>query len=157
MHPHTLCCITAGTVIDPAVLLQEIATLESQGVSVKGRLGISSRAHVIMPYHKILDGCREEQRTDKIGTTKRGIGPCYEDKANRSGITIGQLINEDTLYETIANAVHKANKKIATYDGQLCKEQDIFGLYYPYSCQLHDYVCDDLELLINKAIGNKKK
>ncbi len=84
LHPSVQCVIGNGTVIDPAALMQEIAMLEQMGINISGRLHISHKAHLIMPYHKMLDVARE--RGAGIGTTGRGIGPAYFDKATRSGI-----------------------------------------------------------------------
>ncbi|HMA83998.1 MAG TPA: adenylosuccinate synthetase, partial [Candidatus Thermoplasmatota archaeon] len=85
-----------GCVVDPLVLTDEISMLENRGVSLN--LFISDRAHVIMPYHKLLDGAEERIRgSGKIGTTKRGIGPCYSDKIARRGVRIGDLLDEKRL------------------------------------------------------------
>jgi adenylosuccinate synthase len=89
-HPHICCVIGNGVVIDPSALLGEIAQLQAAGFNVGGRLFISHNAHLIMPYHKLLDVIRE-QTTNKIGTTGRGIGPAYIDKATRNGIRIVDL------------------------------------------------------------------
>ncbi len=95
LHPRTICVIGNGTVIDPQALHDEIATLKQRGVSVKGRLFISEQAHLIMPYHKLIDEFLERVKgKGKIGTTKKGIGPCYADKAARLGIRIVDLMNE---------------------------------------------------------------
>ena len=87
------CVIGNGVVIDPNALLDEIKFLEENGINIKGRLFISQNAHLIMPYHKILDSIRESG-DNKIGTTGRGIGPCYIDKYDRKGIRIVDLLNK---------------------------------------------------------------
>ena len=94
------CVIGNGTVIDPDALLSEIEVVEKEGIDLNGRLFISSNAHVILPYHKIIDAINES-KSDKIGTTKRGIGPAYFDKYARRGIKIGDIIFEDTLLDKI--------------------------------------------------------
>ncbi|RME00482.1 MAG: hypothetical protein D6814_03440 [Calditrichaeota bacterium] len=87
LNEKTTCVIGNGVVIDPAALLDEIQTLENEGVQIKNRLFISHCAHLIMPYHKLLDQVKEECVTElKIGTTGRGIGPAYMDKASRETI-----------------------------------------------------------------------
>src|SRR5580700_12346929 len=92
LYPHTQCFISGGTVIDPKVLIEEIKGLEGKGIALKERLRISPFAHIIFPYHKILDRLYEERKGSlAIGTTGRGIGPCYADKANRVGIRICEL------------------------------------------------------------------
>ena len=95
LYPNTLNIIGAGVVVDPKVLLEEIDGFESKGISTKN-LKIDARAHVIMPYHIELDGLSEKARgKGDIGTTKKGIGPCYMDKTERSGIRMSDLIDED--------------------------------------------------------------
>ncbi len=97
LHKGKICCIGNGVVVDPAVLLQEIEGLSASGIKIDGRLKVSSLAHVIMPYHRILDKLREKKRSHKIGTTGRGIGPCYADKINRCGIRMIDLLNRGAL------------------------------------------------------------
>ena len=93
LHPKTRCVMAQGMVIDPAVLIGEIDALNARGHATDGRLFLSDRAHLILPYHPLIDGLREAaaEAGKKIGTTKRGIGPCYEDKAGRRGIRAGNL------------------------------------------------------------------
>ncbi|PIY82640.1 MAG: adenylosuccinate synthase, partial [Candidatus Omnitrophica bacterium CG_4_10_14_0_8_um_filter_44_12] len=97
LHKNKVCVIGSGVVVDPAVLLDEIYSIRKRGISVDGRVKISEQAHVIFPYHRILDACRETKRANKIGTTGRGIGPCYADKASRCGIRMGDLLNPRLL------------------------------------------------------------
>ena len=91
LRDKCICVIGNGVVIDPTALLDEIKFLESQGISIDGRLFISQNAHLIMPYHKLLDSISESGE-NKIGTTGRGIGPCYIDKFARKGIKIVDLV-----------------------------------------------------------------
>src|SRR5215831_3575469 len=93
LRPRARCVIAQGTAIDLAVLLGEIDALEKSGTSTAGRLFLSNRAHMILPHHVLIDGLRESSAKagTKIGTTKRGIGPCYEDKAARRGLRVGDL------------------------------------------------------------------
>jgi adenylosuccinate synthase len=92
LHPNTVCVIGNGVVVDPQALFAEIEQLEAVGIEVEGRLVVSSRAHLILPYHRELDVFAEAQRgARKIGTTSRGIGPAYEDKIGRRGIRVGDL------------------------------------------------------------------
>lgn len=100
LHPHTQCYIGAGTVIDPEVLLKEISHLEKRGVALKGRLWISPAAHVIFPYHRLYDVLLEKKKGAlSVGTTGRGIGPCYADKANRLGIRMEELAQPKDFQE----------------------------------------------------------
>jgi adenylosuccinate synthase len=92
LRPRALCLMGQGMVVDPAVLLGEIDALEARGVGTAGRLFLSERAHLILPHHPLVDGLREGHAgSTKIGTTKRGIGPAYEDKAARRGLRVGDL------------------------------------------------------------------
>ena len=98
LQPHTLCLMGEGMVIDPLVLVAEIAALEAKGISARGRLLLSPRAHVILPHHVVIDGLRESGAGAKaIGTTKRGIGPAYEDKAGRRGVRVLDLVDPSLL------------------------------------------------------------
>ncbi len=101
LYPEKTCIIGNGVVIDPAVLIQELNYLAGRGVSTDS-LRISPRAHVIMPYHKKLDEVIEESKgVNKIGTTRRGIGPAYMDKAARMGIRIVDLMDKDDFAEIL--------------------------------------------------------
>ncbi len=104
LYPHTLCYIGGGVVLDPHVLVEEITGLEKRGIKIQGRLKISPFAHVIFPYHKLLDQMQEKRKgTLAIGTTGRGIGPCYTDKAARVGIRVCEM-TQDTLFEKALRA-----------------------------------------------------
>jgi Adenylosuccinate synthetase (EC 6.3.4.4) len=94
LHAGVTCVIGNGVVLDPQALLEEIKLLESHNIDVSGRLFISHNAHLIMPYHKIIDQLKD-QGVDKIGTTGRGIGPAYIDKFARVGIKIVDLLHRD--------------------------------------------------------------
>lgn len=111
LRPRAECVMAQGMVIDPAVLLAEIDMLEARGISTAGRLFLSDRAHIILPHHLLIDGLREERATqgDKIGTTKRGIGPAYEDKAGRRGVRAGDL-------RDLARVAHLVRGVIAAWE-----------------------------------------
>ena len=113
LYPHTQCFITGGTVIDPKVLLAEIKGLEEKGVHLRGRLHLSYYAHVIFPYHCQLDKLYEEQKGSlAIGTTGRGIGPCYADKALRIGIRICELIDPTLLEKRLKLTLALKNQEL---------------------------------------------
>ena len=100
IHPDKICVIGNGVVLDPAILLEEKENLRRKGITVEGRLLISQNAHLVMPYHKLLDRAKEESKAErKIGTTGRGIGPCYADKAARVGIRAADLLDEGLFRE----------------------------------------------------------
>jgi len=105
------CYLGNGMVIDPGVLIEEMDALEKNGIDVSPeKLRISEKAHIIMPYHKMIDKAREEYKGDKkIGTTGRGIGPCYEDKATRRGIRFIDLVDPDIFQEKINSIIEEKN------------------------------------------------
>ena len=111
LHQGKVCMIGNGVVVDPEVLVGEMDRLEEHGVAVgPGNLVLSRYAHVIMPYHKALDLCREARKgKTKIGTTGRGIGPCYEDKAARSGVRVHDLFDERGLREKLEAVLEEKN------------------------------------------------
>lgn len=121
LHEGKLCLIGNGVVLDPEVFLCEADHLKAKGIDVSpARLGISKKAHVIMPYHKSLDKAREAKRAGhKIGTTGRGIGPCYEDKAARVGLRAGDLTNPELVREKVRHALLEKNvllRELYKYD-----------------------------------------
>lgn len=111
LRPGKMCLIGNGVVLDPEVFCSELDGLSARGIDVRPeRLVVSPKAHVIMPYHRLLDKFREEKRTgEKIGTTGRGIGPCYEDKAARVGIRTGDFLQPHLLRDKIALALTEKN------------------------------------------------
>ncbi len=156
LHPGKICCIGNGVVVDPAVLLQELAELKREGIGFAGRLKISSLAHVIMPYHKILDQLRETKRTHKIGTTGRGIGPCYSDKINRCGIRMVDLLNPRVFKEKLKDNLKEKNeifKKVYGHAGYSFKKT--YREYLGFGRELLPFIANT-QLLINGAIDKKK-
>jgi adenylosuccinate synthase len=111
LRPHALCVMGNGVVVNPDSLLEEIAMIESRGIEVTGRLFISPAAHLILPYHQLFDKALEDEIAgDKIGTTGRGIGPAYADKANRTGIRIGMLLDGDNWERKVLQTVAAKNQ-----------------------------------------------
>ncbi|MGB7873587.1 MAG: adenylosuccinate synthetase, partial [Anaerolineales bacterium] len=101
-YPQVTCLIGGGMVIDPGVLLEEIKSLRDAGINLAGRLLISPRSHVIMPYHKLLDGLHEEAKgAGATGTTRRGIGPTYADKVSYNGIRWSDFADKDVLTDRL--------------------------------------------------------
>ena len=111
LHPGTLCLIGNGVVLDPGVFLHELDELAARGIDVSpARLGVSKKAHLILPYHKSLDKAREAKRAGhKIGTTGRGIGPCYEDKAARVGLRAADLADPELVRAKVRHALLEKN------------------------------------------------
>ena len=142
-HPEKKCLIGNGVVIDPEVLLKEIENLESQGVSVRpGHLYISERAHLIMPYHKAIDHGREAKKgKTKIGTTGRGIGPCYEDKIARRGIKVGDLLDEKLFHDKLKEVLEEKNFYLTQYlGGEALSFDEIYDSYRRMGERLAPYV-----------------
>ncbi|MEY5130352.1 MAG: hypothetical protein RL734_419 [Bacteroidota bacterium] len=150
------CVIGNGVVIDPVALMEEIAMLESFGISMQDRLFISHKAHLIMPYHKMLDKARESQASAAIGTTGRGIGPAYIDKFSRSGIRIVDLLDRTVFEEKLRANIEEKNtvlKKI--YDQEELDINSIIGEYLDFDIKIDPYI-KDTTLLLNQAIAEGK-
>jgi len=158
MNPNCTCIIGNGVVIDPIALINEIKMLESHGISVRGRLFISHKAHLIMPYHKLLDQAREKDvKVSAIGTTGRGIGPAYFDKATRSGIRIVDLLDKSGFETKLRlNLQEKYNilQKIYSYDE--FNVDELVSEYLTFDNEIDDLITDTT-LLINQSIKQGKK
>lgn len=117
LHPGTPCLIGNGVVIDPQVLLQEVEELEQAGVDIS-LLGISPRAHLVLPYHRLQDELEEKSRgAGRLGTTQRGIGPAYLDKVARSGLRVSDLLDEASLEETLSRVLAEKNRLLQNVYG----------------------------------------
>ncbi|MBI3991440.1 MAG: adenylosuccinate synthetase, partial [Candidatus Omnitrophica bacterium] len=110
LHKGKICCIGNGVVVDPEALIKEIKGLTCAGINIDRRLKISTLAHIILPYHRVLDRLRESKRANKIGTTGRGIGPCYADKINRCGIRMIDLLNPGVFKEKLRDNLKEKNE-----------------------------------------------
>jgi adenylosuccinate synthase len=154
LHPHTQCYIGAGTVIDPEVLIFEMNTLESRGINLSERLWISPAAHIIFPYHRKLDLLLEKKKGPRaIGTTGRGIGPCYADKANRIGIRLAELLHPNLFSTLLKSALEIKNEEIVKlYDGEALSYEEIFLEYSRYAEHLKPFVAN-VEELVEKAVS----
>ena len=144
-----------GVVIDPEILINEINELTNRGI--KPKLLISDRANIIMPYHKILDGAEEQYLDEKkIGTTKRGIGPCYSDKVSRNGIRTIDLTDKKTLSKLLGRIVPIKQKVIDIYriDKKIDKKE-ILEVYSNYGKQLKNYITTT-HIELNKSIQKGK-
>ncbi len=137
------CYLGNGMVIDPGVLLEELDYLSDHGISVgPDQVRISEKAHVIMPYHKSLDHAREIKKgNNKIGTTGRGIGPCYEDKASRRGIRFIELTNSNIFAERVKSILEEKNFTLEKYlSAASLKADEIIDTYTAYAVRLAPYV-----------------
>ncbi len=157
-HDHVSCVIGNGVVIDPVALMDEIKMIESFGISIKGRLFISHNAHLIMPYHKMIDKMREEgQGTAKIGTTGRGIGPAYIDKASRVGIKIVDLLNRKTLADKLKKNIEEKNQLLRKiYDSEELDVEKIILEYQEFDEKIDEYITDTA-FMLNNAIAQGKR
>jgi adenylosuccinate synthase len=156
LHDGKTCIIGNGVVVDPAVLLEEMDDLSKKGVSTE-RLLISDRAHVIMPYHKLFDELQEQQRgSGNIGTTKRGIGPCYADKIDRCGIRMCDLIYREKFAKKVTENLAIKNQIIEkVYKSKGLNAESIIEEYNKYADRLRKYVAD-VNTIISDAIDDGK-
>jgi adenylosuccinate synthase len=155
-HKHITCVIGNGVVIDPVALMSEITQLESAGISAKGRLLISHNAHLIMPYHKLLDTIRE-QTADKIGTTGRGIGPAYIDKFMRIGIRIVDLLDRDVLARKITANIEEKNQILTKVYGETkINVDEIINEYQEFDKKIDEYITDT-SLYLHQALKQGKR
>ncbi len=156
LHPGKICCIGNGVVIDPQVLLSELENIARYGIDIGDRFKISHIAHVIMPYHKILDCLRETKRSYKIGTTGRGIGPCYADKISRCGIRMVDLMNPKVFAEKLKDNLKEKNEIFRkVYGHQGFSFNKIFTEYLGYAKALGKYVANTSRLLNDAAMRKK--
>jgi len=158
-YPNVVCVIGNGVVVDPAVLLQEINSLKQRGFALDN-LRISAQAHVIFPYHRDLDAAQEQKNeAGRIGTTNRGIGPCYVDKFNRRGIRIGDLGNTELLRQRLAwNILEKSFQLNNFYNYPV--NYDIDQLIADYTKMFNEFkhlVVDESTALINQAVNQNKR
>lgn len=156
LHGNGKCIIGPGVVVDPRVLLQELDTLEAKGAKVD-HLFISDRAHIIMPYHVRIDELNEEASgANKIGTTKRGIGPCYADKINRVGIRAVDFLNMDIFAEKLKRFLEEKNQVITKiYGAEPLSYEKILADYTGYADRLRHRIIDSIPE-INKALDEDK-
>ncbi|MCF6094654.1 adenylosuccinate synthase [Microaerobacter geothermalis] len=157
-YKDKLCVIGNGMVIDPKALVQELNYLADHGIDPSHNLKISNRAHVIMPYHLKLDAVEEERKgTNKIGTTRKGIGPAYMDKAARIGIRIADLLDQDVFREKLARNLAQKNEILEKiYGTEGFKEEEIFEEYLRYAEVIRAFVTDT-SVVLNDAIDQGKR
>jgi len=148
LHPHIQPIIGPGVVVNPRTLLDEMATLESRGVAMD-KLRVSAAAHVIMPYHVALDGAREAAAGDgMIGTTKRGIGPAYGDRAWRTGIRMGDLLDPELLRERLTAALAEKNALLErAYDLPAFEFDSLFSDALTWGQRLAPFIADTTQIV----------
>lgn len=158
LHRNKVCVIGNGVVIDPQVLLEELMGLEKRGIKISPKqFKISGHAHIILPYHRILDGLRESKRANKIGTTGRGIGPCYSDKVTRCGIRMVDLLNPRILKSKLEDNINEKNEIFRkVYDQTDFSFGDVYKEYLEYGKRLEPYICD-VAVFLDGEIRKKKE
>jgi adenylosuccinate synthase len=159
LHDNKICVIGNGVVFDPAVFLQEMEELEKGNLLPPNtRIFISERAHLIMPYHRSIDQAREARTSGKkIGTTGRGIGPAYEDKAARTGIRVGDLYEEELFREKLRHGLEEKNFLLTNFfKDKPLDEKEIAAQYLDYAQKIKPYVADT-SLILDHEIKQGKK
>lgn len=155
-YKDKICVIGNGMVVNPKALIEEIGYIHENGFSTDN-LRISDRAHVIMPYHMVLDGLEEERKgPNKIGTTRKGIGPAYMDKAARNGIRIVDLLDKDVFEEKFRHLAKEKNELIRMYGGEELDIEATLNEYLQYADAIRKYVVDT-SVVLNDAIDAGKK
>ncbi len=153
LHPTTRCVVGNGVVVDPEVFFEEIDFLNQGGVSTEGRLFLSDRAHLIFPFHREIDRIMESDRgVRSIGTTKRGIGPAYADKAKRWGVRLGDLYDEDMFAATLRMHLDEKNALLEKLpDAQTFKFEELYERFLGYAKRLAPYACDSVAVIHEAA------
>jgi adenylosuccinate synthase len=157
LHDNITCAIGNGVVIDPIELMNEIEPLEKEGRDVRSRLKISDAAHILLPFNKALDESMEELRTNKIGTTKRGIGPTYSDKNLRIGIRVADLFNEEYLQSRVDFLVNFKNLQLEKiYGREPFTVKETMDILYQFKEQAVDMITNTQQFL-HDSLDNGKK
>ena len=150
------CVIGNGVVVDPIDLIRELIGLQKQGVTIGDNLLISDCAHVVFPYHRMLDECRERAKGDKkIGTTKRGIGPCYGDKVERTGLRMGDLVHPKTFSEKFQAKVEENNKILEAFGEKPIDFLEVRKAYLAAARKLAPYITNTVVYLHEAIKGGR--
>jgi adenylosuccinate synthase len=155
-YTHNTCIIANGTAINPAVLLKEMDGLKERGIDLS-RLYISDRAHLIMPYHILLDGLEEDALDSKaVGTTRKGVGPAFMDKAARMGIRAGDLLDKKYLFDRLSLVLGRKNLLLTrVYDMKPLSFDEIYPQYCLYADRLAPHI-RETTLMLDEALKNKQ-
>jgi adenylosuccinate synthase len=155
LNPKTQCILGQGTVIDPSILIGELAQLKKRGLFSPDRSGISERAHVVLPHHQTIDGLREAGK-DSLGTTKKGIGPTYEDKAARRGIRVGDLLRPEKFRARLAQNLEAWKPVVAALGGTPPEIGPWVDEYLAYGRELAPLIYDPAPV-VQRAIESGKR
>jgi adenylosuccinate synthase len=156
LHDECQCVIGNGVVVDPTAFNTELQELREAGVECEGRLFISNRAHLILPYHVALDRAREERLgANSVGTTMRGIGPAYEDKASRCGVRAGDLLYPDLLREKVRANIEEKNLELASLGGDILNLDSTLDAFLADSVRLTPFVRDAAAMINNATQSGK--
>src|SRR5690625_2944526 len=155
--PDKIAVLGNGMVIDPKAFLEEVKYIQDKGFSTEN-LRVSNRAHVILPYHIKLDILQEEEKgVLKIGTTKKGIGPAYMDKAARSGIRIADLLDKESFRTKLEQNLKEKNRLFEkVYNVDPIDVEEVFEEYYEYGQQMAQFVCDT-SVVLNEALDDGRR
>ena len=157
LRAETTCVLAQGMVIDPRSLVTELDELERRGIVVKDRLLVSDRAHLILPYHVQVDGLREgEGKKNAIGTTKRGVGPCYEDKVARRGVPLGAFRDPARLRELVTRAIADWSPIIKHLGDTPPSVDEVLAAIEPTRARILPMLVDS-QALVERAVRAKKK
>lgn len=156
LHPNVHSILGGGMVICPKGLLEELARTREQQ-SELGQLTISSAAHVVFPYHRLLDSLEEEARgANKIGTTSRGIGPAYTDKVARTGIRMGEFVDPEVFPQRLAEVLEVKNKMLAMFGREPLNYDELLAEYSAYADAIRPMVADIEHVVQDAVYGGKK-
>ena len=156
-YPKTKCLIGGGVVIDPAVLIEEMNSLRNAGVKLEKRFFISQRSHLIMPYHKILDGLYEEAKgAGATGTTRRGIGPTFADKISYNGIRWSDFADKDIFTEKLRVQLGLKNKIITALGGSPLDFEKVRDEYFGYYTEIKPFITELFPIVQNGLKAGKK-
>lgn len=157
LYPHTKCYVGGGTVIDPPSILGEMEQLEKRGIDWKKRLFLSFYAHIVFPYHRLLDQLAEKKKGNgAVGTTGRGIGPCYADKINRCGLRLADMLSPH-FKEKLTAVMEIKNEELSRLYGHAPLDAgSIFGEYSQYAERLKPFAAPVEELLFQASLRDDK-
>lgn len=158
LNPDAVNIIGNGVVFDPEGFFEELESLEKDGVKTEGRIFISDRVHIVFPYHKVLDGLTEKAKgKSKVGTTNKGIGPCYMDKMARTGIRGCDMLDDDIFREKLSEQIEEKNRIIVKlYGGEPLNSGEILERYCGYAKRLKGCITDT-GVILHKALKGGKK